>query len=128
MRRSGPQILSTRDLVREERPDDVGVSVAYPLPGTVFFERVKDQLGSQTHWEDSDDLAMMFEGTYTGPFYRRIRDLLHEEASAALSVPGDVADARRRHLDAAWRQAEGEERAFRSPARPRQRPGLAVIG
>lgn len=123
-----PQILSTRDLVRDERPDDVGVSVAYPLPGTVFFERVKDQLGSQTHWEDSDDLAMMFEGTYTGPFYRRIRDLLHDEASAALSVPGDVADARRRHLDAAWRQAEAEERSFRSPARPRRMPGLAQIG
>ncbi len=123
-----PQILSTRDLVRDERPDDVGVSVAYPLPGTAFFERVKDQLGSQTHWEDSDDLAMMFEGTYTGPFYRRIRDLLHEEASAALSVPGDVADARRRHLDASWRQAEAEERSFRSPARPRRMPGLAQIG
>ena len=27
-------LLATRELVRTERPDDVGVSVAYPLPGT----------------------------------------------------------------------------------------------
>ncbi len=123
-----PEILRTRDLVREERPDDVGVSVAYPLPGTAFFERVRDQLGAQTHWEDSDDLAMMFEGTYTGPFYRRVRDLLHEEASlGAFDGSGEVAEARRRHLDGAWRQAESEEAAFRSLARPRRGSGLTGL-
>src|SRR5258708_2173251 len=78
-----PEILATRDLIRDERPDDVGVSVSYPLPGTAFFERVKNEIGDKTHWEDSDDLAMLFEGTYTGPFYRRIRDLLHEEAGVS---------------------------------------------
>src|SRR5512141_2400586 len=38
-------LLSTRDLLREERPDDIGVSVSYPLPGTKFYESVKGQLG-----------------------------------------------------------------------------------
>ena len=28
-------------------PDDIGVSVSYPLPGTPFYERVKAQLGAQ---------------------------------------------------------------------------------
>jgi len=82
-------ILLTRDLVRSERPDDVGVSVAYPLPGTLFFERVKDQLSGQRNWEDSDDLAMLFQGTFTGSFYKKVRDLLHQEAST--QTPDDAA-------------------------------------
>ncbi|MBV8308417.1 MAG: B12-binding domain-containing radical SAM protein, partial [Gammaproteobacteria bacterium] len=60
-----PDILATRELLCAARPDDVGVSVSYPLPGTRFHELVKAQLGSKTHWQDSNDLAMMFHGTYT---------------------------------------------------------------
>jgi anaerobic magnesium-protoporphyrin IX monomethyl ester cyclase len=73
-------ILRTRDLLREERPDDVGVSVAYPLPGTRFYETVRQQLGSKRNWEDTDDLAMLFHGTFGTDLYRRVRDLLHEES------------------------------------------------
>ncbi|KAA0254561.1 B12-binding domain-containing radical SAM protein [Acidobacteria bacterium ACD] len=115
------EVEKTRDLIREERPDDVGVSVAYPLPGTLFFDRVKDQLGAQTNWSDSDDLAMIFHGTYTGPFYRRVRDLLHEEALVALLPEGDVSRERRRQLDVGWEAAAQEEAAFRSesPSLPR---------
>jgi anaerobic magnesium-protoporphyrin IX monomethyl ester cyclase len=69
----------TRNLIREEQPDDIGVSVAYPLPGTRFYELVKAELGERTNWEDSDDLAMLFEGTYKTEFYRMVRDLLHDE-------------------------------------------------
>ena len=99
-----PEILATRDLIREERPEDVGVSVAYPLPGTLFYERVRDQLGDKTHWDDSDELAMLFSGTYTGPFYRHLRDLLHDEAVAAITEDEPGAAARRR-LDEKWREA-----------------------
>ena len=115
------EIVLTRDLIRGERPDDVGVSVAYPLPGTLFFDRVKDQLGSQTNWSDSDDLAMIFHGTYTGPFYRRVRDLLHEEALVATLPEGDVARERRRQLDVGWDAAALEEPTHRSesPSLPR---------
>lgn len=69
----------TRNLIREEGPDDIGVSVAYPLPGTRFYELVKTELGERRNWEDSDDLAMLFEGTYNTGFYRAVRDLLHDE-------------------------------------------------
>ncbi|HEY7996022.1 MAG TPA: hypothetical protein VIE14_04110, partial [Steroidobacteraceae bacterium] len=62
-------------------PDDVGVSVSYPLPGTQFYELVKEQLAGKTHWQDSGDLAMMFHGTYSSDFYRTIRNLLHEQVS-----------------------------------------------
>jgi anaerobic magnesium-protoporphyrin IX monomethyl ester cyclase len=108
------EILATRELILEERPSDVGVSVAYPLPGTVFFDRVKGQLDGRSHWKDSDDLAMMFEGTYTAPFYRRVRDLLHEEAALAALPGSETLERRRRNLDAAWEQAEREEADYRT--------------
>jgi anaerobic magnesium-protoporphyrin IX monomethyl ester cyclase len=90
-------ILMTRDLIRDERPDDVGVSVAYPLPGTPFYERVKDQLGARRNWVDSDDLAMLFQGTYETGFYRQVRELIHAEVreSPAPSSNGDGALERR---------------------------------
>ncbi|MFN7989672.1 MAG: radical SAM protein [Thermoanaerobaculia bacterium] len=118
-----PEILATRELIREERPDDVGVSVAYPLPGTVFFERVRSQLGDKTHWNDSDELAMLFEGTYTGPFYRHVRDLLHEEAVAA-NATGELGAARLRRLHERWREAEALEPAARTGPGPTSLPAF----
>jgi len=72
-------ILATRRLVEETHPDDVGVSVSYPLPGTKFYESVKAQLGEKTRWQESNDLEMMFSGTYRSEFYRTVRNLLHDE-------------------------------------------------
>jgi anaerobic magnesium-protoporphyrin IX monomethyl ester cyclase len=72
-------ILATRELIDTACPDDIGISVSYPLPGTAFYEQVKAQLGAKTHWQDSSDLAMMFQGTYGSDFYRAVRDLLHEQ-------------------------------------------------
>jgi anaerobic magnesium-protoporphyrin IX monomethyl ester cyclase len=75
-------IQSTIDLVRDTRPDDIGVSVSYPLPGTKFFKRVQTQLGTKTNWSDSEDLSMMFRGAYTGEFYRALHDALHAEVDS----------------------------------------------
>lgn len=75
-------ILKTVDLVRATRPDDVGVSVSYPLPGTKFFDRVRQQLGAKTNWADSGDISMMFQGAYTDQFYRALHDYLHAEVDS----------------------------------------------
>jgi anaerobic magnesium-protoporphyrin IX monomethyl ester cyclase len=72
-------LLATRQLLEQAAPDDIGVSVSYPLPGTKFYELVRAQLGAKTHWQDSDDLTMMFRGAYDSDFYRRVRDLMHEQ-------------------------------------------------
>jgi anaerobic magnesium-protoporphyrin IX monomethyl ester cyclase len=58
-------VLATRALIETAQPDDIGVSVAYPLPGTRFYDTVREQLGSKTHWSDSGDLDMMFKGTFS---------------------------------------------------------------
>ncbi len=94
-------ILATRDLVARARPDDVGVSVAYPLPGTKFYDLVKGQLGDKRHWQDSDDLDMMFFGTYRTEFYRMVRDLLHDHV-----LPGKWPSLQRRWNDLVMREAQ----------------------
>ncbi|HEX5352811.1 MAG TPA: radical SAM protein [Rhodanobacteraceae bacterium] len=76
-----PDLLATRELITLAAPDDIGVSVSYPLPGTRFYEQVKAQLGKKTNWVESGDLAMMFRGTYDSAFYRCFRDLLHEQVA-----------------------------------------------
>jgi radical SAM superfamily enzyme YgiQ (UPF0313 family) len=75
-------IQKTIALVRETRPDDVGISFSYPLPNTRFYTRVKQQLGAKQNWADSEDLCVMFKGTYTDKFYRAIRDALHAEVES----------------------------------------------
>jgi anaerobic magnesium-protoporphyrin IX monomethyl ester cyclase len=72
-------IMATVQLVRDTLPDSIGVSVSYPLPGTRFHSMVREQLGAQTNWSDSDDLAMLFQGTYKSPFYRKLHRLLHDD-------------------------------------------------
>lgn len=95
-------VLMTRDLVREERPDDIGVSVSYPLPGTKFHATVQAQLGAKQNWADTDDLAMLFHGTFSTAFYRQVRDVLHREVHP---------DADRAVLDARWAELAAEAAA-----------------
>jgi anaerobic magnesium-protoporphyrin IX monomethyl ester cyclase len=96
-------IVATRRLIETARPDDVGVSVAYPLPGTKFYERVREQLGDKTHWTDSGDLEMMFQGTYRSEFYRAVRNLLHDQVSLhKLEHEGRETRGSQRKLDRRW--------------------------
>ncbi len=111
-------ILATRELLEAARPDDVGVSVAYPLPGTKFFEQVKYQfLNGKRHWKDSGDLAMMFKGTYTSDFYRAIRDLLHDQVCLkvgdAPAAPAEHSPAERA-LKRRWQELLSRENQYRS--------------
>lgn len=75
-------IEKTLQMVRECRPDDIGISVSYPLPGTPFHDRVKAQLGTKQNWVDSNDLAMMYRGTYSTAFYRALHTTVHKEFRA----------------------------------------------
>jgi radical SAM superfamily enzyme YgiQ (UPF0313 family) len=72
-------IQRTLQLVRDCDPDDVGVSVSYPLPGTPFFERVRDRILGRHNWIDSSDLAMLYDGPYPTSFYHRLHSRLHAE-------------------------------------------------
>lgn len=60
-------------------PDDIGVSVAYPLPGTKFYDMVKDDLADKANWTDSDELALMFRNTYSPSYYKRLHRFVHKD-------------------------------------------------
>jgi len=95
-------LQKTIAMVRSTRPDDIGVSFSYPLPGTVFYERVQAQLGEKRNWTDSDDLCIMFKAAYTSDFYRAVRDALHAEVSSwhvASSEPETVS-----HIEELWQK------------------------
>jgi anaerobic magnesium-protoporphyrin IX monomethyl ester cyclase len=70
-------IQKTLVLVEELSPDDIGISVSYPLPGTKFYERVKNELVNKQNWTNSDDLDMMFNSTYSSDFYRLLQRYVH---------------------------------------------------
>ena len=72
-------IEKTLQMVRDCQPDDIGMSVSYPLPGTTFYDRVKGELGVKQNWQDSGDLAMLYEGPFTTEFYRQLHTVLHKE-------------------------------------------------
>jgi radical SAM superfamily enzyme YgiQ (UPF0313 family) len=76
------ELQQTISLVRRLRPDDIGISVSYPLPGTLFYERVQSQLGDKRNWTDSNDLCVMFKAAYTTDFYRAVREALHAEVDS----------------------------------------------
>jgi radical SAM superfamily enzyme YgiQ (UPF0313 family) len=71
-------IRKTIELLNECMPDDIGISVSYPLPGTVFYENVKNELAQKQNWTDSDDLHLMFENTYSAEFYRQLHRFVHK--------------------------------------------------
>jgi anaerobic magnesium-protoporphyrin IX monomethyl ester cyclase len=79
---SWEDIQQTIALVRNTRPDDIGISLSYPLPGTVFYERVQEQIGAKRNWTDSDDLCVMFRATYKDEFYKALRNALHAEVNS----------------------------------------------
>jgi radical SAM superfamily enzyme YgiQ (UPF0313 family) len=92
-------IDKTIEMVRQAQPDDVGVSVSYPLPGTKFHQIVSAQLGVKQNWSDSADLSMMFRGTYPTEFYRALTEAVHLEVRG-----GDG-------LKAAWRRVRELEKS-----------------
>ena len=75
-------LQKTIALVRDTRPDDVGVSFSYPLPNTRFYAKVKQELGAKQNWSDSEDLCVMFKGAYSDRMYRAVRDALHAEVES----------------------------------------------
>jgi radical SAM superfamily enzyme YgiQ (UPF0313 family) len=113
------ELQETIAFVRETRPDDVGISFSYPLPGTVFYERVQQQLGYKRNWTDSDDLCIIFRAAYKTDFYRAVRDALHAEVDSWRSEPASP----NIELEMLWRRVQElepvsrEDETFASPER-----------
>ena len=73
-------------MIKELLPHEIGISVSYPLPGTVFYERVKLQLQEKTNWTDSDELALMFRNTYGPAFYKQLHRYVHKNYRKHIAI------------------------------------------
>ncbi|MBI5662504.1 MULTISPECIES: radical SAM protein [Ignavibacterium] len=71
-------IEKTINMVLDLMPDEIGISVSYPLPGTKFYEIVKEQLKEKTNWTDSDDLSVMFRSTFHPAYYKKLHRYVHK--------------------------------------------------
>ena len=71
-------IQQTIDMINELLPFEIGISVSYPLPGTVFYDRVKAELKKKTNWTDSDEMALMFSNTYPPGYYKQLHRYVHQ--------------------------------------------------
>lgn len=74
-----PEIQATRAMVRDVAPDDIGISVSYPLPGTRFHESVRERLGEKHNWNQSSDLDPLFPGMFPRDFYQTLARTVHAE-------------------------------------------------
>lgn len=77
------EIRMTRAMLRNLVPDDIGISVAYPQPGTRFHDSVKGRVGEKQRWNTSGDLDPLFPGVFDRDFYRRLHGLVHAELRLA---------------------------------------------
>jgi radical SAM superfamily enzyme YgiQ (UPF0313 family) len=71
-------ISKTIKMINELLPSSIGVSVSYPLPGTVFYEKVKSDLQTKTNWTDSNELQLMFKNTYQPAFYKKLHKYVQD--------------------------------------------------
>ena len=71
-------IKLTIKMINELLPYEIGISVSYPLPGTIFYEKVKTTMQDKTNWTDSDELALMFRNTYQPAFYKQLHRYVHK--------------------------------------------------
>lgn len=70
-------ITLTIKMINELLPHEIGISVSYPLPGTIFYEKVKAAMQEKSNWTDSNELALMFRNTYTPDFYKQLHKYVH---------------------------------------------------
>ena len=79
-------IRKTIRMINTLLPHEIGISVSYPLPGTLFYEKVKSELKEKANWTDSDELALMFRNTYQPAFYKQLHRYVHKSYRMHIAV------------------------------------------
>ncbi len=73
------EVQATRALVRELLPDDIGISVSYPLPGTRYHATMAARLGEKRNWSESSDLDPLVPSRFSRGFYQALSRVVHAE-------------------------------------------------
>jgi len=86
----------TMDMVRRLQPDDYGITVAYPLPETEFYETVRNTMRPEEHWTMTRDNVVLYNNKYGSWFYRTAiygTHLVYRTRRAATRHPNALAKA-----------------------------------
>ena len=78
-------IAFTIRMINNLLPHEIGISVSYPLPGTLFYEKVKADLQQKTNWTDSNEMALMFSNTFSPAYYKQLHRYVHQNYHAHLA-------------------------------------------
>lgn len=78
-------------LLRDTVPDQFSTTIAYPLPGTEFYEQVRDRLTFDSDWDYSAENRLLYQrGKYNTRFYRWVIRLFRKEWEHARLQKGMV--------------------------------------
>jgi radical SAM superfamily enzyme YgiQ (UPF0313 family) len=123
-------ITLTVKMLMDIVPEMVGFSVAYPLEGTPFYAKVREQIPPQAQqWQGGNENRVLFNATYSTAFYAATIQYIQSRLRLARrhgfdrKVPVDLAKVAYYRLAAA--RAKREKRR---PARPLAGPGFSHTG
>ena len=80
---SWADIQATARLLRETVPDEFSSTIAYPLPGTPFYDQVQDRLIQAADWRHTAENRLLYRGQHSTRFYRWVQRWLRKEWQAA---------------------------------------------
>jgi len=89
-------LLLSVELLRKTLPDTFSTTIAYPLPGTKFYEEVRDRLMFDSDWNldwdyTAENRLLFRRGKYNTLFYRWVIRWFHKEwEDARLQANGRV--------------------------------------
>lgn len=85
-------LLASVKMLTETRPDTFSTTIAYPLPGTEFYQQVRDRIMNDADdWAFSAENRLLFErGHYNTLFYRWVQAWFQKEWELARLRSGAV--------------------------------------
>lgn len=75
-------IEATIDHVKRSDPDVFLTTVAYPIRGTPYFEKVADRVTALKAWSEGSDRDFRIRGRHSRRFYQSVNELLRAEVEA----------------------------------------------
>jgi anaerobic magnesium-protoporphyrin IX monomethyl ester cyclase len=87
-----PDIEATIEHVKRSQPDIFLTTVAYPIKGTLYYEKVRDRLVQSNAWNASSDRELKIKGRHSRRFYDYADRLLRDEVALSQLARRSAAD------------------------------------